>query len=262
MDTQISEHARVLLQPGTSFKSERVISIPAPYQGKLKGVTSQVKHLWLWPLGAQVTLSLSIRKSLLSKSEEIVPLSAGAPSSRDKLQSAIELHMKMPVFCMSEHQQTARYRIGHVEGLTIAARTGLANGLVVQVRAHPEEEVARPTDPLAPLVGVAGRRLVLSPAWVKGVERGGLLLGAFPAQIASGVEFLNDLQIRERLWAILGENPALQPYLARLQVDVRDGVVYLGGRLPMLRLRNSAKQDIWHVPGVVAIEDTLRVEGE
>jgi hypothetical protein len=262
VDTQMSEHARVLLQPGTSFKSERVASIPAVYRSRIEGGASQIKHLWLWPQGGQVTLGLSIRKSLLGKSEEIVPLSAGAHASRDKLQNAIELRMKMAVFCTSEHEPSARYRVGQVDGLTVAARTGLANGLVVQVRSHPEAEVSRPTDPLAPLVSVAGRRLVLSPAWVKAVERGGLVLGAFPAQIASGVEFLNDLQIRERLWAILGENPALQPYLSRLQVDVRDGVVYLGGRLPMLRLRNSAKQDIWHVPGVVAIEDTLRIEGD
>ena len=262
MDKQISEHARILLQPGKPFASGRVLSIPAPYRGKLEGAMGQIKHLWLWPQSAEVTLSVNIRKSLLGKSEEIVPLSAGAPASRERLQQTIELHLKMPVFCTSEQQEQTRYRIGQLEGLTIAARTGLANGLIVQVRAHPEEEVSRPSDPLAPLVGVAGRRLILSPAWVKALEHGRLVLGAFPAQIASGVEFLSDVQIRERLWAILAENPALQPYLSWLQVEVRDGVVYLGGRLPMLRLRNSAKQDIWHVPGVVAIEDTLRVEGE
>jgi osmotically-inducible protein OsmY len=90
----------------------------------------------------------------------------------------------------------------------------------------------------------------------------GLMLSVFPAQMARSVEFLDDLQVRERLWAILGENPALQPYLSWLRIDVQDGVVYLRGRLPQGRLRNSAKQDIWHVPGVVAIEDTLHVEDD
>lgn len=259
MDTTINEYARILLQLGKPFNGERVAGIPASYRNKAGGVKGQVKRLWLAPQSGQVTMSLSIRKSLLGKSDEILPLSAGAAASPSALQSAIELQSRMPVFCTDEHQQ-ARYRVGHFEGLTIAARTGLANGLVVQVRAHPEADITRPTDPQAALVSVAGRRLVLSPAWVKTAKQGELLLSVFPAQVASGVEYLDDLQVRERIWAILGENPALQPYLASLRIDVRDGVVYLGGRLPMLRLRNSAKQDIWHVPGVVAIEDTLRID--
>ena len=261
MDTTINEHARILLQLGKSFNGARVAGIPALYRNKAEGVKGQIKRLWLMPQGGQVTISLSIRKSLLGKSEELIPLSEGAPASPAALQSAIELHARMPVFCTDEHQQ-ARYRVGHFEGLTIAARTGLANGLVVQVRAHPEADFTRPTDPQAALVSVAGRRLVLSPAWVKAVKQGELFLSVFPAQVASGVEYLDDLQVRERLWTMLGENPALQPYLSLLRIDVRDGVVYLGGRLPMLRLRNSAKQDIWHVPGVVAIEDNVRIEGE
>lgn len=259
IDTTINEHARIFLQLGKPFNSERVASIPAAYRNKVEGGKGQIKRLWLSPQSGQVTISLSIRTSLLGKSDELLPLSAGAAASPSALQSAIELHPRMPVFCTDEHQQ-ARYRVGHFEGLTVAARTGLANGLVVQVRAHPEADVTRPTDPQAALVSVAGRRLVLSPAWVKAVKQGEIFLSAFPAQVASGVEYLDDLQVRERLWAMLGENPALQPYLSSLKIDVRDGVVYLGGRLPMLRLRNSARQDIWHVPGVVAIEDTLRID--
>ncbi|HEX6779464.1 MAG TPA: BON domain-containing protein [Ktedonobacterales bacterium] len=259
VDTTINEYARILLQLGKPFNGERVAGIPAAYRNKAEGVKGQVKRLWLSPQSGQVTMSLSIRKSLLGKSDEILPLSAGAAASPSALQSAIELQARMPVFCTDEHQQ-ARYRVGQFEGLTVAARTGLANGLVVQVRAHPEADITRPTDPQAALVSVAGRRLVLSPAWVKTAKQGELLLSVFPAQVASGVEYLDDLQVRERIWAILGENPALQPYLASLRIDVHDGVVYLGGRLPMLRLRNSAKQDIWHVPGVVAIEDTLRID--
>src|SRR5579859_5136302 len=261
VDRQLSEHARVLLQPGKPFKSERVFGIPAPYRERIGGGSSEIRHLWLWPKTAQVTVSMRIRQNLFSAREELIPLSASVPLVPEKAEGGVELRAQMAVFCTDEAQR-AHYRVGQLEGLTIAARTGLANGVIVRVRAHPEAEVARPTDPLAPLVAVAGRRLVASPAWVMGVEREGVMLSVFPAQVASSVEFLDDFQVRERLWAILNENPALQPYLSWLRVDVQDGVVYLQGRLSQARLRNSAKQDIWHVPGVVAIEDRLRVEGD
>ncbi len=262
METHRSDHARVFLQPGKLLDSERIPAIPANYRERV-GSNAEVEHLWLWPQPAQVTLGLKIRTGLFSRREELVPLSAGAPLSPKAAGGAVELLTKMPVFCSDEHQQKKRYRVGHLEGMTVAARTGLANGLVVRVRSHPEEEVQHPNDPLAQLIDVAGRRLVLPPNWV--LAEGGqaaLVLSGFPAQVASSVEYLDDIQVRERLWAILNENPALQPYLGRLKAEVQDGVVYLSGQLPMSRLRNSAKQDIWHVPGVVAIEDTLRIEGE
>jgi hypothetical protein len=261
VDLQVSEYARVLLQPGKAFNAESVLSMPVPYRDRLSGARPEITHLWLWPHSAQVTAAVRYQKNLFSKKEEFVPFSAGAPLEPAKA-GGVELRAKAPVFCSDEHRKEARYRLGQLEGLTIAARTGLANGLVVRVRAHPEADVTRPTDPQAPLVAVAGRRLVLSPSWVQSAEREGLILSAFPAQAASGVEFLDDWQIQERIWAILGENPALQPYLSWLKIEVQDGVAYLSGRLPEARLRNSAKQDIWHVPGVMAIEDALRVEGD
>jgi hypothetical protein len=256
-----SEHARVFLQPGKLLESERIPAIPANYRERV-GTNAEIEHLWLWPKTAQVTLGLKIRTGLFSRREEMVPLSAGAPLS-PKAGGAVELLSRLPVFCADEHERKKRYRVGHLEGLTVAARTGLANGLVVRVRSHPEAEVQRPSDPLAQLVSVAGRRLVLPPNWV--LAEGGqaaIVLSGFPAQVASSVEYLDDIQVRERLWAILNENPALQPYLGKLKAEVQDGVVYLSGQLPMARLRNSTRQDIWHVPGVVAIEDTLRIEGE
>ncbi len=262
MDMQVSEHARVLLRPGKLFDAGHIAGMPAPYRDRLSGGRAEIAHLWLWPQSAQVTAAVRFRKNLLRKAVEVAPLSLSAPREPTKAPGGVELRAKMPVFCSDEHHQGVRYRVGHLEGLTVAARTGLANGLVLRVRAHPEAEVERPTDPQAALVAVAGRRLVASPAWVTGVEHGALILGAFPAQVASSVEFLNDWQVRERIWAILNENPALQPYLSWLRIEVQDGVAYLSGRLPMARLRNSAKQDIWHVPGVVGIEDALRVEGD
>jgi hypothetical protein len=261
VDVPVSEHARVLLQPGKNLEAGRVLAIPATYRDRLSGAHTEITHLWLWPQDGQVTTGLRYQTGLFSKKEERVPLSAGAPLEPAKA-GGVELRSRMPLFCSDEYREGVRYRVGHVEGLTVAARTGLANGLVARVRAHPEAEVARPTDPQAALMAVAGRRLVLSPAWVKSVEQEGLLLSVFPAQVASSVEFLDDWQVRDRVWAILNENPALQPYHSWLTMEVRDGVAYLGGRLPQARLRNSAKQDIWHVPGVVGIEDSLRVEGD
>jgi len=261
VDLQMSEHARVLLQPGKVIKADRVTAIPAPYHDRLSGVNIEITHLWLWPQSAQVTATVRYQTGLFSKKEEVVPFSAGAPREPAKA-NGVELRARMAVFCTDEHHQQTRYRVGQLEGLTIAARTGLANGLVVRVRAHPEADVTRPTDPQAALVPVAGRRLVASQAWVRAVEPEGLVLSAFPAQVASSVEYLDDWQVRERIWAILNDNPAIQPYVTWLSLDVKDGVAYLGGRLPEARLRNSAKQDIWHVPGVVGIEDALRVEGD
>lgn len=279
---QINEYARVLLQLGKPFDPERVPGMPAANRERIVGAGSEITHLWLWPQTAQVRMGLKVRKNLFGKKHEVVPLSAGMALSPTMTEGAVELHAKMPVLCIDEHQAGTHYRVGQFEGLTIAARTGLANGVIVRVRAHPESEAARSADPLgpfptlrpgqdvfgsssaaplAPLVAVAGRRIMASPAWALSDKREGLLLSVFPAQLASSVEFLDDLQVRGRLWAILGENPALQPYLSWLRIDVQDGVVYLGGRLPQARLRNSARQDIWHVPGVVAIEDTLRIEG-
>lgn len=261
MDIKPSEHARVLLQPGKEFNARRVPGMPASYRDRLSGVHAEITHLWLWPQSGQVTLTLRYQKALFSKKEEVMPLSAGASLEPAKA-GAVELRAKMPVFCSDEHHPETHYRVGSLEGLTIAARTGLANGLVVRVRSHPEADVNSPTDPQAALMAVAGRRLVESPAWVKSVEHEKLVLSAFPAQVSSSVEFLDDWQIRERAWAILNDNPAIQQYVSWLSLEVQDGVVYLGGRLPQTRLRNSAKQDLWHVPGVVGIEDTLRVEGE
>ncbi len=261
MDLQMSEHARVLLQPGKVIRADRIPAIPEPYRERLSGVNIEIAHLWLWPQSAQVTAAARFQKNLFSKKEEIVPFSADAPREPVKA-NGVELRAKMAVFCTDEYHPETRYRVGQLEGLTVAARTGLANGLVVRVRAHPEAEVTRPTDPQAALVPVAGRRLVASPAWVRSVGQDGLILSVFPAQVASSVEYLDDWQVRERVWAILNENPAIQPYISWLTLDVKDGVAYLGGRLPQPRLRNSARQDIWHVPGVVGIEDTLRVEGD
>ncbi len=261
MEIQASEHARVLLQPGKLLDAGNVAGMPATYRDRLSGAHAEITHLWLWPQSGQVTVAVRYQKNLFSKKEEVMPLSVGAPLEPAKA-GGVELRAKMPVFCTDEHRQEVRYRLGHVEGLTVAARTGLANGMVVRVRAHPEADVTRPTDPQASLLAVAGRRLVLSPAWVKSLEHEGLVLSVFPAQVASSVEFLDDWQVRERVWAILNENPALQPYHSWLNIEVKDGVAYLSGRLPLARLRNSAKQDIWHVPGVVGIEDSLRVEGD
>jgi hypothetical protein len=261
VDIKPSEHARVLLQPGKVFHANRVPGMPASYRDRLSGVHAEITHLWLWPQSSQVTVALRYQKALFSKKEETMPLSAGASLEPGKT-GGVELRAKMPVFCSDEHHPEVHYRVGHLEGLTIAARTGLANGLVVRVRAHPEADVTSPSDPQAPLMAVAGRRLVESPAWVKSVEQDGLVLSVFPAQAASSVEFLDDWQIRERAWAILNENRAIQQHLGGVSLEVQDGVVYLGGRLPQTRLHNSARQDLWHVPGVVGIEDTLRVEGE
>ncbi|HEY7974219.1 MAG TPA: BON domain-containing protein, partial [Ktedonobacterales bacterium] len=67
----------------------------------------------------------------------------------------------------------------------------------------------------------------------------------------------SDGQMTASVWQILSENPAIAPYLARLRVQVRDGEVTLLGTLPTPRHRASAEQDIWHIPGVIAVRNEV-----
>ena len=82
-----------------------------------------------------------------------------------------------------------------------------------------------------------------------------LRLDATVEQVASAGLLRTDGQLTAAVWQILSENPALAPSLGRLRVQVRDGEVTLLGALPSPRHRASAEQDIWHLPGVIAVRN-------
>jgi hypothetical protein len=147
------------------------------------------------------------------------------------------------------------------------AHTGLAMELVVRVRADVASDIARPTDPMGSLLPVRGQRVLVPPVWAAKAGRpkagifsprhGRLLLTATPAQIGHSPVLRDDAALTADVWAILTANPALQPVLGGVRVAVRDGTVMLRGHMPSIRLRLAAEQDIWHVPGVFAIQDEL-----
>ncbi len=85
------------------------------------------------------------------------------------------------------------------------------------------------------------------------------MLNASAAQVARCLVLRGDAELTADIWAILAANPAIEPSLSLLRVSVREGVVTLLGSLPTSRHRLSAEQDIWHVPGVLAVHNEVTV---
>jgi hypothetical protein len=161
--------------------------------------------------------------------------------------------------------------VGRLEGLVIDTRTGRVTELLVRVRRDVEADVARPNDPLAPLVSVAGQRVLVPPAWATRSDASKaalpflpaahrLTLQATAAQIEHGLVLRGDAALEADVWRILGANPAIEPALGGLRVVVREGEVTLLGALPTTRHRLSAEQDVWHVPGVLAVHNEITTD--
>jgi hypothetical protein len=162
--------------------------------------------------------------------------------------------------------------VGQLEGLVIDTHTGRVTELLVRVRGDVAADVARPNDPLAPLVSVAGQRLLVPPVWASRADASKAALPFMPAahrvtlqataaQIAHGVVLRDDAALEADVWRILAVNPAVEPGLGRVRVVVREGVVTLLGALPSARHRLSAEQDVWHVPGVLGVHNEITTEG-
>ena len=80
-------------------------------------------------------------------------------------------------------------------------------------------------------------------------------------QIAAGSVLRRDEDVAADILAMLNANRAFDPYTAGINVTVVDGDVLLEGRLPSARIRASIEQDVWHVQGVFAVHNELRVNG-
>jgi osmotically-inducible protein OsmY len=118
------------------------------------------------------------------------------------------------------------------------------------------------------LVNVQGQQTLLSPTWAVSVTQTAsilpfvapdltLQLDATVEQVASAALLRSDGELTAAVWQMLSDNPAIAPSLARLRVQVRDGEVTLLGSLPTPRHRASAEQDIWHLPGVIAVRNEV-----
>ena len=176
---------------------------------------------------------------------------------------SVELRGGMSIRCHEGY-------IGRLEGLVLDVQAGLAQELVVRIRSDVLADVENSTSPLYHLFNLRGQRVALSPAWAVSSSRAPsslplkgdsytLFLDASAEQVASATVVRGDGELTSAIWDILGHNPALSPSLGGLRVVVRDGDVTLLGALPSIRHRASIEQDVWHVPGVLAVHNEITV---
>jgi BON domain len=191
----------------------------------------------------------------------MLPLTASQPPAPTP--DALELRRGMRVDCQSGP-------FGRLEGIVLDLFTGMASELVVHVRNDLDGDVEGPTDPMGALLRVQGQRVLLPPSWATKAETvsSGVLfapassrlpLMATAQQVAHSLVMRDDATLTADVWRILGANPSLEPALGRVTVVVQDGTVTLRGSMPSLRQRLAAEQDVWHVPGVLALRDELIV---
>lgn len=158
--------------------------------------------------------------------------------------------------------------IGKIEGLALDARTGEPLGLLLHVRSDVLSAVTKASDPWRSLLALAGQRILLPPSWMRSVSRTkarlpflpdeeSLHLDASVEQVASATVVRSDLDLEADILRILEDNVALAPLLARIDIQVHDGVVRLQGETPTARHKASIEQDVWHVPGVNGVRNEL-----
>lgn len=237
-------------------------TVPARYRGGLGGPDGVLVGVRLRARTNEVWFRLRATRPW-SRAVRTLPLNTIQPPTPTP--DALDLRRHMRVDCQGGE-------VGRLEGVAVDLRTGLAMGLLVRVRTDVDTDVSRPTDALAPLLEVGGQRMLVSPSWATKVDkiasalplapgRPQLLLAASAAQVAHSLGLRSDAALRASVWDILAANPAIAPSLGSLRVAVHDGTVTLLGTLPTVRHKLSAEQDVWHIPGVLAIQNEVVAAG-
>lgn len=233
---------------------ERVRGVADGHLGRLRGARLQARGQVAWLRVGAMAPGSEIRTIPLNSAQEPAP----TPDT-------LELRGSMRVRCHEGY-------VGRLAGLIIDPTQGLVTDLIVKVRADALAGVNLSSDPMFKLGAAQGLRVAVSPAWAISTtrEEGGfasllggqitLTLDATVEQIASASQVRNDAQVAGDIWRLLGDNPALAPYLGHLRLVVREGDVTLYGKLPSKRHRASAEQDIWHAPGVFALHDEVTLD--
>jgi len=253
--------ARRIIRFGQRISGQLLPTAPQRARGVDDSILGRLRSARLRARGREVWLQLG--QGDLSREVRTIPVNtiqAPAPTP-----DALELRGGMRVRCHEGY-------IGRLDGLVIETRDGLVSDLIVRVRNNPMAEVERSTDPMFKLVGVQGQEAMVSPAWAVSVAQAAsalpfvapeltLHLDATVEQIASATLVRTDGELTAAVWQILSENPAIAPHLARLKVQVADGAVTLHGLLPTPRHRASAEQDVWHLPGVLAVRNEITLGG-
>lgn len=247
--------ARRIIRFGQRLSGDLLPTIPQRARGVDDSAMGRLRGVRLRARGREAWLRL--RASDLSREVRTIPVNttqAPAPTP-----DALELRGGMRVECHEGY-------VGRLDGLVIETREGVVSDLIVRVRSDALADVELSSDPMFKLVNVQGQEALISPTWAVTVAQSSsvlpfmapdltLRLDATVEQIASAALLRTDGQLTAAVWQILSENPALAPSLGRLRVQVRDGEVTLLGALPSPRHRASAEQDIWHLPGVIAVRN-------
>lgn len=258
------QSVRRVLRFGQKISGADTPSVPARYRG-LDGPLGQLEGVRLRAASAEVWLRLGLRPDNLRRPWKrlLRTIALNNTQSPAPTPDALELRSGMRVYCHDGY-------IGRIEGIIIDTQSGIADALLVRVRSNPMANVKLLTNPMASLLPVAGQRILVPPAWAAATKlesgnlpfRGSALalhLEASAEQVGSCGVLRSDEDVVAAIWAILSASPALAPYTGGLRVSVVDGAVTLQGTLPSSRHRASAAQDVWHVPGVFALNDEVTV---
>jgi BON domain len=242
---------REIFRFGQKIRGENVPSVPARYRGGPGGPAGRVVAALLRPASGETWLRIRSSDAPWQRQVRTIPLNADQPPAPTP--ETVELRGGIRVYCHDGY-------VGRLEGFAFDTSAGLAQYIVVRIRNNVLADVDNPSDPL----------FKLPPTWVvssthesSGFPFGGggsrLMLDASAEQIAAGLLLRPDGALAAAIWEILDINPAISPYTPQVQVLVHDGDVTLRGVLPSPRHRASAEQDVWHVPGVLAVHNEITV---
>ncbi len=251
--------SKVVLRLGANAQLDEIASLPERWRGRVTALRGKLGSVFLVPDSGDVWCRLSggITTQVWPPAVKRVDARTFPLNARQMptpAPAALELFPQMFVECRDGF-------VGRLEGIVLDAATGTATGLLVRIRRDLADVITSPADPLAELVEEQGQLLLISHEWAKspetvrhamGVARH-LKLDATAPQVASGLHLRDDLDLQHDVYETLVQNPALATYLSDLRVTVHDGAVRVSGVALSPRLRAAMEQNIWHVPGVLAV---------
>lgn len=250
---------RQIFRFGQKIRGDNVPSVPARYRGGPGGPSGRVVAALLRPASGEIWLRIRPSDAPWQRQVRTIPLNGDQPPTPTP--ESVELRGGVRVYCHDGY-------VGRLEGFVLDTRVGVAQHILVAIRSNTLVDVDSPSDPLFRLTEVGGQRVLLPPSWIVSAthENSGFPLGsgstrlkldASAEQIASALVLRSDGELAAAIWSILDDNPAIAPYTGQLRVLVHDGDVTLRGVLPSPRHRASAEQDVWHVPGVLAVHNEI-----
>jgi len=258
---QDTRQRKVVLRLGSQVRLGMINSLPERYRARASQLAGRLNIVFLQPTTAEAWCRLSgglggqiWPPSIKRVEARTLPLNEKQPSTPPP--DAIDLRHHTPIDCQRSY-------IGRLEGVVIESVTGLAQALLVHIRADVAEIISGYGDPMRSLLPHAGQSLMVPPDWARAkgeVTQGAthrLRMEATIQQIAHGLVLRGDDELLQDVWTILRQNPAVAPYITEFRIIVQDGTVTIAGAPLSPRLHASVEQDIWHIPGVLDIRNLL-----